>query len=444
MTEINVGLISLGCDKNRIDSEIMLGNLSNYFNIVDDLEESDVIIINTCGFIEEAKQESINTILQMATYKKKKCKLLIATGCLTQRYSEDLEELLPEVDIMLGVNNYDDIKKEIMAHFGDNKHILKCDYSDDNINSGERILTTPSYYAYLRISEGCDNNCTYCAIPKIRGRYRSRHMDKIIQEAEILASKGVKELIIVAQNTTNYGVDIDGEKTLHILMNKLSKIVGIKWIRLMYCYPEEIYDKLIEEIRMNNRICKYLDLPIQHVSDKILKKMNRRTSKEILLNKLNTLRERIPGVIIRTSLIVGFPGEEEEDFIELLKFLKEYKLDHVGVFKYSKEEGTAAAMLPEQIAENIKEERYNELMKIQQKISRKNNREKIGSIYNVLVEEKRKNEYTGRYYGFAPEVDGEIIFNCGRMLSIGDFIDVKISDSLEYDLIGDVCDESCK
>ncbi len=443
MTGINIGLISLGCDKNRIDSEIMLGNLHTTFNIVDDLEEANVIIVNTCGFIEEAKQESINTILQMATHKEKKCKLLIATGCLTQRYSEELKEAIPEIDIMLGVNNYDDIKKEIIAHFDDNEHIEKCDYSDNNINQGERFLTTPSHYAYLRISEGCDNNCTYCAIPKIRGRYRSRSMEEIIVEAEKLVSNGVKELIIVAQNTTNYGIDIDGNKSLHILMNKLSKIDGVEWIRLMYCYPEEIYNELIEEIRVNDKICKYLDLPIQHVSDKILKKMNRKTSKEILINKLNTLRKRIPDIIIRTSLIVGFPGEEEEDFIELLDFLQEYKLDHVGVFKYSKEEGTAAAMMSQQISQDIKEERFNKLMEIQQKISRKNNRKKIGSIYSVLVEERKENEYVGRYYGFAPEVDGEILFNYGKILNIGDFIKIKISDSLEYDLIGDVCDESC-
>lgn len=446
MNKLNVGIISLGCDKNRIDSEILIHNLSQNFNIVNDPKEADIIIVNTCAFIESAKQESIETILEMAEYKSKcKCKLLIASGCLTQRYKDELLSLMPEIDIILGVNDYYKISDIIFNYFNHNanEHSF-CSYSDSNINEGKRVLSTPSYYAYIRIAEGCSNFCTYCIIPKIRGRYRSRTIESILEEAEGLSRMGVKELILVAQDTTKYGTDIYGEKKLHLLIRKLSEIKGIRWIRILYCYPEEIYDELVTEISVNDKVCKYIDIPLQHISNNVLKKMGRKGNKDLIVSIINNLKNRIPDLCIRTSIMVGFPGETNEDFNELKNFIKVTKFSKLGVFKYSREEGTPAALMQNQIDENIKEKRENDIMLLQQNISYSLNKSKIGKTYKVIVEGFNNEFWYGRSYEMSPEIDGVIYFKCDKILSIGNFIDIKIIDCSEYDLIGVVCYESGK
>ncbi|MGN0144579.1 MAG: 30S ribosomal protein S12 methylthiotransferase RimO [Clostridium sp.] len=442
-----VGIVSLGCDKNRVDSEIILGNMSRDYSITNNPKEADIIIVNTCGFIESAKQESIDTILEMAAYKTNyKCKLLIATGCLIQRYSDELGELIPEIDLMLGVNDYDKINAVITNFINGNKEAeeMLVNYSDESINEGSRVLTTKKGSAYIRIAEGCNNFCTYCIIPKIRGKFRSRKMENIISEAKNLASNGVKELILIAQDTTMYGSDIYGKQNLHELLRELSKIEGVEWIRILYCYPEEIYDELIEEIASNDKVVKYLDLPIQHISNHVLKLMGRKTTKEAIIDKINTLRKRIPGMIIRTTFIVGFPQETEEDFNEIKEFLKEYKLEKVGVFTYSQEENTPAAKMDGQIDEEIKKEREKALMLVQKDVSEKINELKIGNIYDILVEGYDGEDYRGRSYEMAPEIDAEVFFKCSDNLEIGTFVKVKITKSMDYDLLGVVVDESCK
>lgn len=448
MAKYKVGMVSLGCDKNRVDSEIMLGVMNKEYEITSNPKEADIIIVNTCGFIEKAKQESIDTILEMANYKTKhNCKLLIATGCLTQRYGKELQELMPEIDIMLGVNDYNKIDKlirEFIAKENLEDKFTEVNYSDDNINEGERVLTTDKSTAYLRIAEGCNNFCTYCIIPKIRGKFRSREMESILKEAEDLAKKGVKEVILIAQDTTLYGSDLYGKKSLHILLNKLSKIDGIKWIRVLYCYPEEIYDDLITEMSTNNKVLKYLDLPIQHISSNILKLMGRKTTKEDIINKIDKLRKEIPEIALRTSLIVGFPNETEEDFNELKQFLKEYKLEKVGVFKYSREEGTPAAIMNGQIDEEVKELREKELMLLQREISKEINSLKIGNIYDILVEGYNGEYYYGRNYEMAPEIDGNVFFTKHCPVDKGEIVEVKIEKNTEYDLIGVGMCESCK
>ncbi|OPF51702.1 ribosomal protein S12 methylthiotransferase RimO [Clostridium baratii] len=448
MTKYKVGMVSLGCDKNRVDSEIMLGVMNKTYEITNNPKEADIIIVNTCGFIEKAKQESIDTILEMANYKiKHQCKLLIATGCLTQRYGKELKELMPEIDIMLGVNDYNKIDKliiDFIAKENMEDKFTEVNYSDENINEGERVLTTESSTAYIRIAEGCNNFCTYCIIPKIRGKFRSREMDSIIKEAKDLAAKGVKELILIAQDTTLYGSDIYGKKSLHILLKELSKIEGVKWIRVLYCYPEEIYDELIEEIAANDKVVKYLDLPIQHISNNILKLMGRKTTKEDIINKIDKLRDRVPGIALRTSLIVGFPNETEEDFKELKDFLLDYKLDKVGVFKYSREEGTPAAKMDGQVDEEIKDIRENELMLTQREISNEINSLKVGKIYDILVEGYNGEYYYGRNYEMAPEIDGSVLFTRHCAINKGDFTQVRIEKNTEYDLIGVGMCESCK
>lgn len=445
MEKFKVGMVSLGCDKNRIDSEILLGTISNEYEITNDPKEADIIIVNTCGFIEKAKEESINTILEMAQYKTNyKCKLLIATGCLTQRYGEELKNLMPEIDIMLGVNDYKKLHKLIREFISEQKTSLEINYSDSNINEGERILTTASQTAYLRIAEGCNNFCTYCIIPKIRGKFRSRSMENILKEAESLSKQGVKEIILVAQDTTLYGSDIYGEKKLHILLKELAKIQGIEWIRVLYCYPEEIYEELVDEIASNEKVVKYLDLPIQHISSKILKRMGRKTNKEDIIKKIDLIRSKIKGVTLRTSLIVGFPGEEEEDFEELKDFLKEYKLDKVGVFTYSREEGTPAAKMENQIDENIKEKREKTLMMIQRGISKEINQLKINNIYDILVEGYNGEYYFGRNYEMIPEVDGKVFFKSENKIKNGEIVRVQIKDCTDYDLVGVVYNESSK
>ena len=445
MEKYKVGMVSLGCDKNRVDSELILGTINKFYEITNDPKEAEIIIVNTCGFIESAKQESIDTILEMAEYKNKyKCKMLIATGCLTQRYGEELLELMPEIDILMGVNDYMKIHKLILDFIKGERKIFAANYSDDNINDGIRLLTTDKHTAYVRIAEGCDNYCTYCIIPKIRGKFRSRSKEAILNEVKVLSENGVKEIILIAQDLTYYGMDIYKENKLHELINDISKVEGIEWIRLLYCYPEEITDELIEEIATNDKVVKYLDLPIQHISNNILRKMARRTNKETIINIINKLRGKVPGITLRTSLIVGFPGETEEDFRELCDFLKEYKLDNVGVFRYSKEEGTPAANMIDQIEENIKVERQDALMLIQKSVVEELNKLKIAKVYDTIIEGRKGKYFIGRSSEMAPEIDGIIYVDAKDNLQIGDIVKVKIKDALEYDLIGEVYDEFTK
>ena len=444
MEKLKIGLISLGCDKNRIDSEIMLGSLKENFNIVNNPKDSDILIVNTCGFIEDSKQESINAILEMAEYKTNhKCKLLIATGCLTQRYGTELLDLIPELDIILGVNDYDKLTESIKNFFENNKKMAHLNYSNKNINTGNRVLTTGEHFAYLRIAEGCNNFCTYCAIPKIRGTFRSRPMEEILEEAENLASQGIKEIILVAQDTTKYGIDIYGEKSLHILVSKLSKIESIQWIRILYCYAEEITDEIIDEIKRNDKVCKYIDIPVQHISNRILKLMRRRGTKEQIYNNIKKMRNEIEGLTLRTSIIVGFPGETDEDFNEIVDFIKEVRFGKLGVFKYSQEEGTEAAKMDDQIDDDTKQAREQKLMVLQQDISKEINSKKVGNIYKVLVEGKKEDMWHGRTYEMAPEVDGDVFFKSDDDIKVGDMINIKIIEALEYDLIGVVYYESC-
>lgn len=445
MSKFKVGMVSLGCDKNRVDSELILGSINKFYEITNNPKDAEIIIINTCGFIESAKQESIDTILEMAGYKKThKCKMIIATGCLTQRYGDELLELIPEIDILMGVNDYMKLHKLIVDFIKTEQRVSSTTYKDEGVNEGERILTTNSHTAYLRIAEGCNNFCTYCIIPKIRGKFRSRSKESILAEANSLVNQGVKEIILIAQDLTNYGEDLYGKNQLHVLVNELSEIEGLEWIRLLYCYPEEITNELIEVIANNPKVMKYLDLPIQHISNNILKMMARKTNKETIIDKIDLLREKVPGITLRTSLIVGFPGETEEDFNELCSFLKDYKLDNVGVFTYSQEEGTAAAKLPNQIDEDVKIKRKETLMNIQRGIVRDLNKLKIGNIYDTIIDGSTGEYYIGRNYEMAPEIDGLIYVTKKKTLKKGDIIKVKITNVMEYDLVGDVWDESSK
>jgi ribosomal protein S12 methylthiotransferase len=444
VNKLKFGVVSLGCDKNRIDTETILGKVKNNFEIVNDPKLADIIMVNTCGFIEASKQESIDTILEMAEYKNKyKCKMLIGTGCLTQRYGDELLGLMPELDAILGVNDYEELGSVIENFFNKGDKQVLCNFSDENINDGERIITTGTFSAYVRISEGCNNFCTYCIIPKIRGKYRSRHIEDIVKECTSLATQGIKEIILVAQDTTKYGVDIYNKKMLPKLLKEISKIESIDWIRLLYCYPEEITDELIDEIATNDKICKYIDMPIQHISNSILRKMKRRTEKEEIIKNIYKIKQKVENITIRTSLIVGFPGETESDFQELKEFIKLIKFDKLGVFKYSREEDTEAYDMPNQIEDDVKEERYVQLMLQQQEISKNINKEKIGKIYKVIIEGKNDKYWYGRNFEMAPEIDGEIFLKCDKILDIGNYVNTKIIDSLEYDLIGVVCDESC-
>ncbi|VYT73094.1 30S ribosomal protein S12 methylthiotransferase RimO [Clostridium tertium] len=445
MEKYKVGMVSLGCDKNRVDSELILGSINKFYEITNNPKEAEIIIVNTCGFIESAKQESIDTILEMAEYKNKyKCKMLIATGCLTQRYGEELLELMPEIDILMGVNDYMKIHKMILDFINGERKLFAANYSDENINDGIRLLTTDKHTAYVRIAEGCDNFCTYCIIPKIRGKFRSRTKEAILEEVNTLVNNGVKEVILIAQDLTFYGMDIYNKKELHNLVREISKIEKLEWIRLLYCYPEEITEELIEEIANNKKVVKYLDMPIQHISNNILKKMARRTNKETITGIIKRLREKVPAITLRTSLIVGFPGETEEDFNELCEFLKEYKLDNVGVFKYSKEEGTPASIMENQIEEEVKEVRQNQLMLIQKNISSTLNKLKINKVYDTIIERRKGKYFIGRSFEMAPEIDGTILVEYNDNINIGDIVKVKIKEALEYDLVGEVCDEFSK
>ena len=445
MEKYKVGMVSLGCDKNRVDSELILGSINKHYEITNDAKEADIIIVNTCGFIESAKQESIDTILEMAEYKNKyKCKMLIATGCLTQRYGDELLDLIPEIDILMGVNDYMKLHRLILDFIKDQKRISSATYSDEGINEGIRLLTTKQHTAYVRIAEGCNNFCTYCIIPKIRGKFRSRLEKNILDEVKMLVNNGVKEIILIAQDLTDYGVDIYGKRMLHDLISKISKIEGVEWIRLLYCYPEEITDELIEEIARNEKVVKYLDLPIQHISSSVLKQMGRRTNKEAIISKIDTLRSKVPGIALRTSLIVGFPGETDENFEELEKFLEDYKLENVGVFAYSQEEDTPAAKMECQVDEEVKIQRQKNLMSVQRNVVKDQNKLKIGNIYDTIIDGKNGEYYIGRSYEMAPEIDGLIYIKKEKSLNLGDIVKVKIHDVMEYDLVGEVLNEFSK
>ena len=433
-------LQSLGCSKNLVDSENMLGILKKKgYEIVEYADKSDYIIINTCSFINDAKEESINSIIEAVQLKGQNDIKVIVTGCLAQRYSEDLLKEIPEIDILIGTYEYEKIDQLIEEYENKNKRVINVKVDETIVEDLPRNLLTPKYYAFLKISEGCSNHCTYCVIPKIRGKYRSRKMEDILNEARILSNEGVKEMILIAQDTSKYGTDLYGERQLHILIQELSKIEDIKWIRVHYLYPEDLYDELIEEFKHNDKLLKYFDIPLQHISDNILKRMNRNTNKEQITGLINKIRKEIPDAVIRTSLITGFPGETEEDHEMLKQFLIEYKLDRVGVFKYSREENTAAYKLKNQIKEETKELRQEELMKIQQEISYNNNAARIGKSYDVMIDEDSgDNEYLGRTYMDSPEIDGSVFVNSNVKLNIGEIYKVNIVDALEYDLIGDV------
>lgn len=437
--------ISLGCDKNLADSEEMLGLLTaGGHEITDDETQADAIVINTCCFIKDAKEESVETILEMAEYKKiGSCHALIVTGCMAQRYQKEIIEEVPEVDAVLGTTSYGDIVKALEEAVAGNhfEEFRDIDYLPDT--GSKRVLTTGGHFGYLKIAEGCDKHCTYCIIPKLRGKFRSVPMERLIAQAEDMAEQGVKELILVAQETTVYGKDLYGKKSLHILLKKLCEIRGIRWIRILYCYPEEIYDELIETIRDEKKICHYLDIPIQHASDRILKRMGRRTSKQELIDIVGKLRREIPDIILRTTLITGFPGETEEDHEELKEFVDEMEFDRLGVFTYSPEENTPAAEMADQVPEEVKEERRDELMELQQEISYDRGQDRIGQELLVMIEGKVADEsaYIGRTYGDAPKVDGYIFVQTGELLMTGDFAKVRVTGALEYDLIGVLSDE---
>ena len=452
---MNVGFISLGCSKNLIDTEVTIGMFkNNNYKIVNNPEDSDVLVINTCGFIESAKEEAINTILEMAEYKNQRCKYLIVMGCLVQRYYEELINAIPEVDLFIKIDEYDnlwdkieDLIKRNIVNKSKTKNTNKISEIEPlpmptHDEFMERIVTTGKNYAYLKIGEGCSNKCTYCAIPYIRGPFVSRKMEEILQEAEMLANKGIKELIVIAQDTTKYGVDIYGESKLAELLQKLCEIKGIEWIRFLYSYPEGITDELIETVANNKKIAKYFDIPIQHISNSILKRMNRKTTKENITKIISKIRKQIPNVTLRTSLIVGFPGETRENFEELLEFVKITKFDRLGTFMYSKEDGTPAARLPEQVHGNTKKSRYNKIMQVQSKISLENLEKKIGNTYKVLVENM---SFDGKYFVArtmqdVPEEDGLVYIkktaNLDEKEILNNFVDCKIKDVSNYDLIG--------
>ena len=437
--------ISLGCDKNLADSEEMLGLLTgNGHEIVDSEEEADAIVVNTCCFIHDAKEESVNTILEMAEYKTSgSCKVLIVTGCMAQRYKEEIIQEIPEVDAVLGTTSYGDIVKALNEAQAGNVFQEFRDINDLPEDSGRRVITTGGHFGYLKIAEGCDKHCTYCIIPSLRGKFRSVPEERLLKQAEYMASQGVKELILVAQETTVYGTDMYGKKTLHILLKKLCQIKGIRWIRILYCYPEEIYDELIQVMKEEKKICHYLDLPIQHASDRILRRMGRRTSKAQLVDIITKLRREIPDIVLRTSLITGFPGETEEDHQELMEFVDEMEFDRLGVFTYSPEEGTPAETMEGQVPEELKEERRDEIMELQQEISLEKGNDRIGQELLVMIEGKVSGEsaYIGRTYGDAPKVDGYMFVQTGELLVTGDFAKVKVTGALEYDLIGELADE---
>ncbi len=432
--------VSLGCDKNLVDSEHMLADIQTEYEIIDDPAEADIAIVNTCAFIKDAKEESINTILELAELKKENLKYLIITGCLAQRYYNDLKELIPEIDGFLGISAFSNILDDLKRISDKEKFFDIPDINEEQHASGKRFLNPPFHFSYLKIAEGCDKKCTYCSIPSIRGSYRSIPMEELVKEAEYLAENYVKELILVAQETTVYGVDLYGKKSLTELVEKLSRIEGIEWIRLMYCYPEEIDDDLIKLIKNNKKVVHYLDIPIQHASDRILRKMGRRTSKKDIVNLVKKLRKQIPDISLRTSLITGFPTETEEEFEELCDFVKEIRFDRLGVFTYSKEENTPAASFKPQIKESIKKQRQKAIMKIQKEISLERNASFVSKEFDVIIEGYNSEEgfYSARMYADAPDIDGCVFIESDGNYLSGTFLKVRITDYSEYDLIGEI------
>ena len=434
--------ISLGCDKNLVDTEVMLGMLaSRGYEMTNDEQEADIIVINTCCFIHDAKEESIQNILEMAEYKKNgSAKALIVTGCMAERYRQEILDEIPEVDEVLGTTAYDRILDAVDAALAGQHEVMTADLDALPLPETKRLVTTGGHFAYLKIAEGCDKHCTYCIIPKIRGNFRSVPMERLLKEAQDLAEQGVKELILVAQETSLYGKDLYGEKSLPKLLRELCKISGIRWIRILYCYPEEITDELIQVMKEEPKICHYLDLPIQHGSDAVLKRMGRRTTQAELRSIIGRLREEIPDIALRTTLIAGFPGETEADHQEVLQFVKDMRFDRLGVFTYSEEEGTPAAQMPDQIDEAVKETRRDALMMAQQAIAFDKSEEMVGKTVDVLIEGRLPEEdvYIGRTYRDAPDVDGYVFVHAEEDMISGDIVKVKITDAQDYDLVGDV------
>lgn len=440
--KMKILFISLGCDKNLVDSEEMLGLLNReHFEFTDDESEADVIVINTCCFVNDAKEESVNTILQMAEYRKSgSCKALIVTGCLAQRYKTEISDEIPEVDAILGTSSYDKIVDAVKSTICGKKFEKFNPLDELIVEESERVVTTGGHYVYIKIAEGCNKCCTYCIIPKIRGRYRSVPEEDILKTAEKLVENGAKELILVAQETTLYGVDLYGRKTLPDLLKKICKIPGLVWVRILYCYPEEITDELIEVMKNESKVCHYIDMPIQHASDRILKAMGRRTNRAELTERISKIRKEIPDIVLRTTLISGFPGETEEDHEEMLDFVDEMEFERLGVFAYSPEEDTPAAEMPDQIDEDIKIKRRNEIMELQQEIAFENAEDMIGRELLVMIEGKvvDENAYVGRTYMDCPNVDGNIFITTDEELITGDFVKVKVTGAAEYDLIGEI------
>lgn len=440
--------ISLGCDKNLVDSEEMLGILRDRgHTFTDDETLAEGIVINTCCFIGDAKEESVQAILDMAEYKKAgSCRALIVTGCMAQRYQQEILDEIPEVDAVLGTMSYEKIADALETVLKGERKLEAASLTYLPMPGRKRVVTTGGHYAYLKIAEGCDKHCTYCIIPRLRGRYRSIPMEHLIREAGQLAEEGVKELILVAQETTVYGKDLYGEKSLHILLEKLCRIPGLRWIRILYCYPEEIYPELVETIRREEKICHYLDLPIQHASDEVLRRMGRRTSKEDLISIVEMLRREIPDIVLRTTLIAGFPGETREQHQEMMEFVDEMEFDRLGVFAYSQEEDTPAASMPDQIDEETKLTWRDELMELQQEIAFDKARDMEGRVVTAMVEGQVSGEdvYVARTYGDAPDVDGYLFLRTQETLMSGDFVKARITGASEYDLIGEICDEFAK
>lgn len=451
---MNILMVSLGCDKNLCDSEAMLGLLAKHnYNITNDEQEADAIIVNTCSFIKDAMEESVNTVLEMAKLKQQNLKYLIVTGCMAQRFKDEIFDEIPEIDACLGTSSFDkilDVIEELKARDGieDAEEISVYDDIDRlaTITESNKVITSGTFMGYLKIAEGCDKFCTYCVIPHIRGHYRSVPMEQLLKEAEYMASQGIEELVLVAQETTCYGKDLYGEKRLHVLVRELAKIDGIKWIRLMYCYPEEIYDELIDCFKEEPKLLHYIDMPMQHSEDAILKRMGRRTDCASIEAVIGKLREAAPDIVIRTSLIAGFPGETQEEHEALMAFLDEQELDRVGVFTYSREDGTPAATFENQIDEETAEQWRNEIMELQQEISLDKNETFVGKIMQVIIEGYSSDDdvYVGRTYRDAPGVDGLVFVNCDYELMSGQIVDVRINEVGPYDMIGGIVDESAE
>lgn len=439
---MKVLVISLGCDKNLVDTEFMIGSLQECgHTFTNEEDKADAIIINSCCFINDAKEESINTILEMAEYKKHgNCQALIVTGCLAQRYRDEILEEIPEVDAVLGTNSYEEIA-EALSKVQNGKRYVCCHALEGlPVHKAKRSLTTGGHYAHLKIAEGCNKHCSYCIIPKIRGAYRSVPMEELLAQARELAAWGVKELILVAQETTLYGVDLYGKKSLHVLLDKLNEVSGLQWIRIMYCYPEEIYEELIDSIKRNKKVCHYLDMPIQHINDTMLKRMGRRTTKAELTDKIAHLKQEIPDITLRTTLIAGFPGETQEMHEELMYFLNETEFDRLGAFTYSPEEGTPAAGFTDQLAEEQKEAWRDDIMELQEEIICDKNEEMKNQELWVMIEGSMEgaHAYVGRTYRDAPEIDGYIFIDTSETLMTGDFVKVRVTGAYEYDLIGEM------